>query len=78
VRPFLCGVAALGRRKATLICLQAASTVGTIRYRIGHVHAAELATPEVVTGFREPVSSAQILDRYTAFRFAQESDDLLF
>jgi hypothetical protein len=31
-----------------------------------------------LTGFREPVSSAQILERYTALCFAEESDDWLF
>ena len=39
--------------------------------------AAGLATPEVVTGFREPMSSAQILHRYPALCLAQEPYDLL-
>lgn len=39
--------------------------------RIRHIHAAVLASPEVIARLREPVATAQILDRYTALRFTE-------
>jgi len=41
-------------------------------------HAAELAAPEVIAGFREAVLTAQLLDRQPRLGFAQEANDLLF
>src|SRR5690606_17557981 len=45
---------------------------------VRYVHAAELAPPEVVAGFREAVTPAELLDRHPRVRFLQELDDLLF
>src|SRR5690606_1969577 len=45
---------------------------------IGHAHAAELATPQVVGGLAEAVLAAQFLDRQPGLGLTQEADDLLF
>jgi hypothetical protein len=47
-------------------------------FRVGDAHAAELAPPEVVAGFREAVLATEVLNRYAAIRFTQEADDLGF
>jgi hypothetical protein len=46
-------------------------------FGVGPVYPAELLAPDVKRGVAEAVSAAQLLDRHTGFRFAQETNDLL-
>src|SRR5690606_27272001 len=45
---------------------------------VGHVHAAELAPPQVERRVTETVLAAQLLDRRAGGRLLQEADDLFF
>src|SRR5690606_6730698 len=45
---------------------------------VGHVHAAELAPPQVERRVTEAVLAAQLLDWRASRRFLEEADDLLF
>src|SRR5690606_24500522 len=45
---------------------------------VGHIHAAELAPPQVERRVTETVLAAQLLDRRAGGRLLQEADDLFF
>lgn len=45
---------------------------------IGHIHAAKLAAPEVITGLGKDVPAAQLGYWQACFRFPQEANDLFF
>lgn len=51
---------------------------GAGKLGIGHVHAAKLAAPEVITGLEKAVPAAKLGYRQSCFRFPQEANDLFF
>lgn len=45
---------------------------------IRHAYPAKFAAPEIVTGLRKAVPTAQLLDRKSGLGFAQKANDLFF